>query len=203
MKIERRKKDRREDAGIRADLARLSFMPEHQGRVCGPDCNVVCPTCSSTGCNCNCSSDCPDIPIQMTSDANFPIEGAIAPLVFELHRLGLFEPCWSCEGHNDMDGKLWKIPRVWFYCESVVQIRVLSDVLKNLEIEERIAVPWQVRLTFSEENNPATTFSLEPEIGLDSRVTLDELRGDIRIITEFLHCRVMERAGRLAARAGA
>jgi len=58
----------------------------------------------------------------MTTDANFPIESGIAPLVFELKRLGVFEPCWSCEGHNDPGGNLWKIPRVWFYCDSVVQV---------------------------------------------------------------------------------
>jgi hypothetical protein len=138
----------------------------------------------------------------MTSDPNFPIEDGIAPLVFELGRTGVFEACWSCEGHNDPDGNLWKIPRVWFYCDSVVQVRVLADVLKNLEIDELTTAPWQVRLTFSDHDNPATTFSLEPVISPDARFTLEDLQGDIRVITQFLYSMMMETADQLAARAG-
>ena len=200
MKIERRTKDRRDDTELRADLARVSATTEHPGRACGPGCKAVCPTCPSTICNCNCSRDRPDIPVKMTTDANFPIESSVAPLVYELKRMGIFEPCWSCEGHNDQNGKLWKIPRVWFYCASAVKVRVLSDVLKNLKIKERITAPWQVSLTYSEEDNPAARFSLEPVIGPDSLFTLDDLRHDIKVISEFLHSGMLETAGRLAAR---
>lgn len=202
MKIRRRKSDKRNDAEIRADLARVSCMPEIRGRFCGPDCMTVCPTCSSTVCDCNCSSQCPDISDRLTSDPNFPIEGGIAPLVFEIARLGVFEPCWSCEGHNDPSGNLWKIPRVWFYCDSVVQVRLLSDVLKSLEIDKLTRAPWQVRLTFSDEDNPATTFSLEPVFGPGARITLEDLQGDTRVLTEFLHSMMIESADQLAARAG-
>ncbi len=41
-----------------------------------------------------------------------PLESRIAPLVYELKRLEVFDPCWSCAGHNGTDGALWKIPRV-------------------------------------------------------------------------------------------
>ena len=75
MKIRRRKSDKRNDAEIRADLARVSRRPEIRGRLCGPDCMTVCPTCSSTVCDCNCSSQCPDISDRLTSDPSFPIEG--------------------------------------------------------------------------------------------------------------------------------
>ena len=111
------------------------------GRVCRPECDAVCPSCSFTFCACCCSCDCAYIPAVLTSDPNFPIETMIAPLAFELKRLGVFEPCWSCEGHNDHDDKLWKIPRVWFNCASVVHVRLLSDVLKELEIDELINGP--------------------------------------------------------------
>jgi len=37
----------------------------------------------------------------------------------------------------------------------------------------------------------------------DSCVTLDQLRGDIRVITEFIHSGMLETASDLAARAGA
>ena len=135
----------------------------------------------------------------MTSDPNFPIESGIAPLVFELEQLGVFEPCWSCEGHNDASGALWKIPRVWFYCDSVVQVRLLSDVLKNLKIDEMTIAPWQVRLTFSNEDNPLTTFSIRPDIGPNDSYALEKLQGDIRAITQFLRPMMLKGASQLAA----
>lgn len=200
MKIERKKSDRRTDAGVQADLEEVSVVPALMGRVCSPDCDVVCPSCSSTSCACSCSSDCSRISTELTSDPNFPIESGIAPLAFELKRLGVFEPCWSCEGHNDHDGKPWKIPRVWFYCDSVVHVRLLSDVLKELEIDELINVPWQVRLTFSDEDNPATTFSLEPEIG--SQISLGALQEDIKVIARYLAPMFTRRAEVLAESTG-
>jgi len=202
MKIERRTNDRRDDAGVRAELARVSFLSVCRERVCGPSCTVVCPTCSMTACGCNCSSKCPDIPAHMTTDPNFPIESGIAPLVFEMKRLGVFEPCWSCEGHNDPNGNLWKIPRVWFYCDSVVQVRLLSDVIKNLKVDQLTVATWQVCLTFSDDDNPATTFSLEPEIGPGAQFGLAELQSDIQAITDFLPSKMAEKAKHLAARSG-
>lgn len=153
-------------------------------------------------CACSCSSDCAHISAQLTSDQNFPIETMIAPLVFELKRLGVFEPCWSCEGHNDHDDRLWKIPRVWFYCDSVVHVRLLSDVIKELEIDELINGPWQVRLTFSDEDNPATTFSLEPEIGPGPKLSLKVLREDIKVLTQYLPPMFTRRAELLAESTG-
>ncbi len=194
MKIERKKEDRRVNAGVRADLERASAVSVPRGRVCNPECDAVCPSCSSTSCACSCSSDCGHIPAQLTSDPNFPIEAMIAPLAFELKRLGAFEPCWSCEGHNGHDDKLWKIPRIWFYCDSVVYVRLLSDVLKELEIDELINGPWQVRLTFSDEDNPATTFSLEPEIGPGAPLSLKALQEDVKVITQYLPTMFTRRA---------
>lgn len=202
MKIEQRKGDRRADAGVRADLEKASSSVVTEGRVCNPECHAVCPSCSSTSCACCCSSDCGHIPVQLTSDPNFPVETLIAPLAFELKRLGVFEPCWSCEGHNGHDDRLWKIPRIWFYCDSVVHVRLLSDVLKELEIDERIHGPWRVQLTFSDEDNPATTFSLEPEIGPGPGLSLKVLQQDIKVITEYLAPMFARRAELLAEKTG-
>jgi hypothetical protein len=66
----------------------------------------------------DCSRHCPNIPQALSSDPeNNPIEISIAPLVFEGNRLGVFDTCWSCEGHNGPDGKLWKMPKVWLRAE--------------------------------------------------------------------------------------
>ena len=206
MKIEQRKGDRRANAEVQADLVKASSSAITERRVCNPECDAVCPSCSSMSCACSCSSDCAYIPAQLTSDPNFPIETMIAPLAFELKRLGVFEPCWSCEGHTDRNDRLWKIPRVWFYCDSVVYVRLLSDVLKELEIEELINGPWQVQLTFSDKDNPATTFSPEPEIGSGSgpgfQLSLKVLQEDVKVITKYLAPMFTRRAELLAASTG-
>ncbi|MDA0306154.1 MAG: hypothetical protein O3B76_07690 [Proteobacteria bacterium] len=194
MKIERRKKNRREKLEVHAELARI-VNPPARTRVCNEACDAVCPTCGSTGCACSCSSACPHISTVLTSDPAFPIEELIAPLAFELKRLGVFEPCWSCEGHKDRNGDLWKVPRVWFYCDSVVYIRILYSVLKDMDIEERLEVPWQVRVTFSDDDNLGTAFSLRPDSAEKPNVTLEQLQRDVRAITEDLYDRVMEKAG--------
>ena len=199
MRIERLKRSEREKSEIRAELARVADPPVRTGRVCDPDCDAVCPTCASTNCVCCCSRDCPQISTTLTTDPNFPIEKKVAPLAYEMKRLGVFEPCWSCEGHNDNAGDLWKIPRVWFYCDSVVHVRLLSDVLKDLEIGGFLNVSWQVRVTFSEDDNPATAFSLEPVMDQSCKITLQALQRDVEVIAERLEEMVKEKAGALKA----
>ncbi|MDA1090566.1 MAG: hypothetical protein O3A85_09675 [Proteobacteria bacterium] len=114
-------------------------------------------------------------------------------MAFELKRLGIFEPCWSCEGHKNSEGMLWKIPRVWFYCHSIVHLRLLSDVMKDLEIEKKLSVPWQVNVTFSDADNPDTTFSLEPA-RIDNSTLLESLQADITVITASVYNRVTAKA---------
>ena len=54
-----------------------------------------------------CEATCPEAPKALTSDpVNYPIETGIVSLVFEMKRLGIFEPCWSCEGHLGPAGDL-------------------------------------------------------------------------------------------------
>jgi hypothetical protein len=66
------------------------------GRPC-PRCDMVCPTCQSTACDCQCAPTCEHAPLNMTSDNEFPIEDKIAPLVYAFHQLHQCPPCWSCE----------------------------------------------------------------------------------------------------------
>jgi len=138
----------------------------------------------------------------LTTDPAFPVEALIAPLAFELKRLGVFHPCWSCEGHNDHSGDLWKVPRVWFYCDSVVHVRLLSDVVKELEIGEQLSGPWQVRLTFSDLDNPATAFSLEPEISPGAVPSLESLQEDVKVLTQCMAPQFARRAWILSEAVG-
>ncbi len=112
------------------------------------------------------------------------MEPLVAPLVFELKKLGVFHPCWSCEGHSNQAGHVWKIPRIWFYADSVVHIRALADAINRLFIAHRLSAHWQVMLTHSDAANPDTTFSLEPEAAAES--SLSALQGDLHVMAEEL-----------------
>ena len=112
-----------------------------------------------------CMTSRAEAPRALTSDpANYPIETGIVPLVFEMKRLGIFEPCWLCEGHLNPSGDLWKLPRVWFYSESMIHIRLLVDGLKDMEVAGELANSWQIVVTFSDPDNPETTFSFDPVV---------------------------------------
>lgn len=114
----------------------------------------------------------------LTSDAAFPIEPLIAPLVYEMKRSGAFEPCWSCEGHNGADGALLKAPTVWFYC-APSYLRLLAGGLARL----RLHAPWRVVITHSDTDNPEPTFALEaPREGF----TLTQLQADTGVIARAL-----------------
>lgn len=122
---------------------------------------------------------------RLTSDPASPLEPAIVSLVFELKRLGVFCPCWSCEGHNDAEGRLTRLPRVWFYAQSVVHVRVLAETIDRIAVTRPLSMPWRVAVTYSDPTNPDTTFSLEPELG-GGGGELGGLQDDARCIAEDL-----------------
>lgn len=168
------------------------------GRVCGPQCTVKCPTCGSTACQCKCSPDCPEAPALLSSDPKeHPVEPGIVPLVFALKRTGYFSPCWSCEGHLGPDGALWKLPRVWFYCDSMVHVRLLYGALHSLKLAGILRHDWQVAVTFSDPDNPETTFSLEPDLAEARSVPLKELQADSSRLADALEAALIKEARNL------
>lgn len=153
------------------------------GRVCSDHCVVVCRSCGATGCKCACSRFCPQAPGALTNDPNYPIEPAIAPLVFEMKRLGLFEPCWSCGGHAGPQGEVWKTPAVWFYVSALTHVRLLAGGLAKLEAAGRLSAHWRIAITFSDPDNARPTFSLEPAL---CTLTLEQLQRDVYEIASAL-----------------
>ncbi len=199
MRIERRKDGRGRAAQIREELGEIL----HGGMDGVPVCAADCPRAGPG----RCSRHCPDIPRMLSSDPeNHPLESRIAPLVYELKRLEVFDPCWSCEGHNGTEGALWKIPRVWFYCRSVVHLRVLADALKELHLDRRLSVQWRVVLTFSDGDNADTTFSLEPGSLAPGpgapRPPLAAMQRDVDTIAQHLRDVVFDEALKLSRNAG-
>lgn len=163
-----------------------------------PVCCIPCPDYKpSPGCH----RDCPAAPQRLSSEGErSPVELRVAPLVFELKKLGVFHPCWSCEGHTNQAGQVRKIPRIWFYADSVVHIRALADAVNRLFTARRLSTHWQVVLTHSDADNPDTTFSLEPEPAAET--SLSALQGDLRVMAEelarqfWLSCDALEQQAR-------
>jgi hypothetical protein len=194
MKIAKRTDRRVDPLRLRAEIEAFIRAGESGEPVCGPNCNRCPPF--------DCSRDCPDIARALSSDPErFPLEARIAPLAFELKRLGVFYPCWSCEGHLGPDGSLWKIPRIWFYSESVVHVRVLAESIKALHLGKRLHLPWHIVITFSDGDNADTTFSLEPRLD-DQRPSLAALQKDIDTIAEHLRDTATAEARKLSKAVG-
>lgn len=185
MLIKPNKQPSQDDGEFTSRIKEVLANPGAEGRVCSDDCAIVCSDCGSVACQCMCNSECPHTSKRLSSDPeHFPIEPGIVPLVFEMKKDGTCTPCWSCEGHERPDGSLWKIPRVWFYCPSMVHLRLIGAGVHSLFVVKKTRVPWQVVITHSDTNNTDTTFSLEPMLAHATDVTLAGLRQDVRTIAE-------------------
>jgi len=168
----------------------LGPLPEP---VCRPRCPDYKP---STGCHRHCAA----APTRLSSEGERdPIEPLIAPLVFELRKLGVFYPCWSCEGHTNAAGELWRIPNVWFYSDSVVHVRALADVVSHLYAARQLSARWHVVLTYSDAANPDTTFSLQPDPAAGS--SLGALQRDLQVMAGELGHRFWRACDALEAQA--
>ena len=192
MRIGRRGQIGADPKELRTELDEILKFEERPGSVCGAACRKPDPR--------NCSRNCLDIPQVLSSDPEkHPLETRVAPLVYEMKRLGVFEPCWSCEGHNKPDGSFWKRPQVWFYAHSIVHLRVLADAIKEIHLHEKLSVPWKIAVTFSDKDNADTTFSLRPRIDRDE-ITLASLQSDVNAIAPALHAQVHAEALKLFRR---
>lgn len=180
MQVAKRPQDAAREEQIRQQLTALLQRSEIAPPVCGPS----CPHHLSRTPEFDCSPNCADNRLALSSEPDrFPVEAKIAPLVFELKRLGCFDPCWSCEGHRDQQGKLQRTPAVWFYCDDVLPIRLLSDGLADLRAKGRLSCPWLIHVTYTEAASADTTFALEPLVEDRSSTELETLQADAALIT--------------------
>jgi hypothetical protein len=171
----------------KADIAQAAGAYGVAGRVCGDACTITCERCGSTACQCKCSPHCPDAIRALSSDPQrHPIEQGIVGLVFALTRVGLFTPCWSCEGHTSPDGSLWKMPTVWFTCDATAHVRLLATGVAKLTNTKRLSTQWRVVVTYSDPDNPCTTFALEPAQTVETPDLLAKLQGDADVIAHAL-----------------
>ncbi len=106
------------------------------------------------------------------------------PLVYQLAKLQVFQPYWSCGGHSHPDGTIWKTPRVWFYCADIVHARALADCLLDTKVRKFLKCRWQIALTYCEPGNTGAAFAIEPSPA--ETVPLADLQSDARRLADIL-----------------
>lgn len=193
MRIARLSNSAKKQSEVRKELEQITDAPAVKPPVCADHCTKYQEVL--------CHRDCPDARFMLSSEEDYPLEPKVTPVVFELKRLGVFHPCWSCEGHLGNDGELWKLPRVWFYAQSVVHVRLLADSMTELYLGGKLNVPWEVVLTVTDAENTDTSFSLQPKLK-DEDAALAALHQDLESIAAHLRRMVVERAEKLAEHTG-
>jgi hypothetical protein len=113
------------------------------------------------------------------------VEGNIVPLVFVLSQLGI-QTCWSCEGHVKPDGRLLRVPQVWFYASSLVYPKLIMQYLSSLVVRHVVQYPWHVTLVeLGQQCHDLTiTFALKPDLVHEADANLVQLQSDVQVIAE-------------------
>lgn len=164
----------------------LSSLAETSKRPC-KDCTKACSCSKSAVCLCDCSTVCPQMRAQLSSDkVNYPIEDKISPLVYAFNMMNVAKSCWSCEGHTNIDGELTKLPQLWFYSDSTLLLRLLDDSLSLFHIKGMTTSSWGITSTYSARESLDDTFAIKPCMDLSAPADLTSLQQDIVIISLHL-----------------
>lgn len=116
----------------------------------------------------------------------YPIETAILPLVYAFYTLRLTMPCWSCEGHNDPHGDIFKTPKLWFYSAHEFYPKLVAQYVSKLKGDRKLTNHWGIRVLPFSQSMYTTTYSLEP-LDINAEPTdLTSLQQDIKIIAQDL-----------------
>ena len=115
----------------------------------------------------------------------FPIERHIVPLVYALASTRECRPCWSCEGHEDKDGTLTRVPRVAFDTRSDLPPTLIAEYLGTLFSKKVLNCRWDV-LVSPFGNMLNMTYTIEPRIEEEAKAKLYMLRHDVTVIAEGL-----------------
>lgn len=148
-----------------------------------------CPHCQQ-GQDRRCHWQCQDAPWALSSDpAAHPIEPRLLRLVFELNILGVFQPCWSCQGHADSRGALHRLPQIFFYCARPLYAQLLHEHVEHLHHGGHLCGPWQIALA-SLGQSLGVTYVLQPAPYERPLPELAALQQDLEIIGDTLASRL-------------
>lgn len=177
------------------ELQELLAQPGPQELRPCPNCSMPCESDFPAECAVSCDANCQNAPQALSSEPdNFPIEQHVVNIVFELSTLRLLQPCWSCEGHLNGQGELWKLPQVSFYAASELYPKLLAAYLNRLKSQQRLHYPWQVTIAdYGQTWGPA--YQMEPALNqIDTEIRLDFLQADLHTISEGLAEQIKQEA---------
>lgn len=160
-----------------------------------PNCLLPCESSIPAQCAVSCDANCDNAPQALSSEPDkHPIEQNVVKVVFELSTLRLMQPCWSCEGHLNGQGELWKLPQVSFYAASALYPKLLAGYLTKLKSSKQLNYPWQVILVdYGQTWRP--TYQLEPALNhIDEVIQLSLLQQDLNQISTGLAAQLKQEA---------
>lgn len=177
------------------DLTNLLLQPSDKEKRPCRGCHVPCPCKASKTCCCACSSECTLAPRFLSSDPeHYPIEKRIVPLVYAMNLLRLLKTCWSCEGHLSGEGRLHKLPQIWFYSDAVVYPQLIAEVLHEQKFRNCLSHRWSVSLCIQDYVEAATTFVIKPDFYPGEIPDLDNLQEDVKKLATVLVTQVRQKA---------
>lgn len=158
------------------------------------NCSKACSCSHSVSCKCDCSIACAFIGEHLTSDKDkFPIETKILPIVYTLSEMNVCQTCWSCEGHNDANGNIIKLPQVWFYTNSMMLLRLLSDSMASFS-GKGVIYDWKISSAYTARDCEYNAFSLQPDLSFTPNAELLYLQKDIAVIAQELPLTLLKKA---------
>ncbi len=189
---------------IKTALIDLVNQPsDQQARPC-PGCRFAVGDEQSTTSSQHCSAQCPMAHKQMSSDPDrYPIESGIVPLVYAFYSMRLMMPCWSCEGHSDNTGTVFKTPKLWFYSTNEFYAKLVAQYVSALKGEQKITNHWSVRILPFSQSMFTTTYSLEPQDVTPDCTNLLSLQNDINAISKDFRTEMFKLANHYIKRAEA
>lgn len=186
MKIDKPAQDIVDRERIREALERLLCSPSPLQSPPCQNCQMHMPSV--------CTPACDRAAMALSSEPEaHPLEPKTVPLVFELSASGIAQPCWSCEGHLDHEGKLWRIPQISFYLSEPVYGQLLLKYISRLKSQKRLAYAWHVVVT---DYGPldGVTYSLQPCLDMDGDPHLGKLQQDMLSLAKDFSATIKELA---------
>lgn len=161
---------------LHADLKAFLSQP-------GPAEHPPCPNCANHIPS-QCSASCTQAPAALSIDPEqHPIEENMVPLVFELMSTNVLRTCWSCEGHSDSNGEIWRMPNVSFYSKSMYYPQLLLKHLVNLKYSGALHYTWQIVLADYGQTS-GVTFCIQPDMTQEDYAELEQLQTDLKTIAD-------------------
>ena len=145
-----------------------------------------------------CNAKCANAPKALSSDPErYPVESRVVPLVYELRKTRVMQPCWSCEGHMDADGKLWKYPQVSFYSPTPLYAVLLVNYLTLLKHHKKLYHDWNIIISGFGQKHSVITYTIEPKLSAYAPPHLGRLHCDLTTIAENLEFHIKQEARKM------